>query len=156
MSKFIVIIWIFSWSNWQCKSGFSDKRMQVIQKVIGAIEKYDTNQLYKIVDTSYYFDLDEKEGFLFTINYLNDRFKECGNTIVDSTIEIKKGIVNTTEYVLPFCRNADNSLNDKSFDLYIRFADYNNNDKIMFFNIEKPFIKTDSLFSPPIKAPPNK
>ncbi len=153
MYKTIIVICTLSLSSWQCKTqpNLTDKRKSVIRQAMSAISIYDTTKLYKIVDTAYYFDIDGKEGFLFTVDYLNKKFKECGSTFVDSVIEIREGTVNAKEYILPFCRNKDNSLSDNSFDLIFKFADYQNVDKIMFIDTKNYL--DPSKIKPTIPAP---
>lgn len=146
MLRAIIFICTLLLLSWQCKTqpNLKDKRKDVIRKAISAISQYDTTELYSIIDTAYYFDVDGKEGFLSTVDYLHNRFKECGTAIIDSSIKIKEAEVYSKEYSLPFCRSKDNSINDRSFDLLVTFTDYENSDKIHFIDV-KSYIDNNKL-----------
>jgi hypothetical protein len=156
-NKSILIVFTLTLLSWQCKTqpSKSDKRKNVIQKTVNAISRYDTTELYNLVDTSYYFDVNGKEGFLHTINYLHERFKECGNTIVDSLIKIKEAEVYSKEYSIPFCRSTDFSINNRSFDLLVTFANYENPDKIHFIDTKSYFDMNNLKPTLPVQSSKN-
>jgi hypothetical protein len=150
MKAYIIIILIgqslFSCSS---KSNGQDKRKKVINEAIVAISKYDTTNLFKLIDTSYYFDTWSKELFLSKISLLQKKLNECGSNLSDTSITIKKGEINTTQYILPFCSDSKNN----SFDLVIIFADYSEQNIIMSFNIKKD-IKIDTFVpTKPVQLP---
>lgn len=126
-----------------------DKRKSLINKVTIAIEKYDTIQLYRLIDTSSYFKVQDKEEFLYQIQYVNSRFKECGRNIIDSNIIIREVPVNSKEYILPFCRGKDGNVLNNSFDLVFTFTDYDNDEVVHFINVNKSIQNT--LPNKPVK-----
>ena len=114
-----------------------DKRKELINKFIVAVQKSDTATLYEIIDTSSYFNLQDKEGFLFLVNYANDRFKVCGINIADSSIKAREVPVNSTEYIVPFCRGKNGEILYDSFDLLFTFTDYDNDEIIDYIDVKK-------------------
>jgi len=115
------------------------ERKKIIEKTLAAIVKYDTTNLFSLVDTSFYFDIYGKEGFIYKISYINNKLKACQVTsIVDSLITKKEVPVHSTEYILSFCRFKNNNLNPDRFDLLFVFANYENKTQILTFDI-KPY-----------------
>lgn len=119
-----------------CQQNLHNRRIEVIQESIEAFSQYDTAKLYKLVDTSYYFSLYGKEGFLFYVKNLNERFKGCQTKINYNALKANVGPVNTQEYVLHFCRTKNNEIVDSSFDVTFRFADFQNVNTIMNFEVD--------------------
>lgn len=130
----------------------SDKRKEFIKSFVSAAENYDTLKLYEIVDTSLYFSIQDKEGFLYTIAYLNKRFKECRTDIIDSSIKIKEMPVHSKQYIVPFCRDKNNIVVYDSFDLIFTFTEYGNNEKIRYIDVTK----YRQSITPTIAPPPQK
>ena len=102
------------------------------------------------MDTSYYFDLYGKEGFLFTVKNLNKKFKICKTQPDYSKLKVEVSSVNTQEYTLQFCRAQNTNIVDSSFDLKFKFADFQNIDKIMTIEINtlsehKELVPTQAL-----------
>jgi hypothetical protein len=151
MLKGLSILILLIFLNAFCKSSknINNQRIALIKKTIGAIENYDTLQLYKIVDTSYCFDIYGNDGFLNIINYTYNQLKICPPDY--EKMKSINTITNTIKYNVPFCREKfKNSLNS-GFDLVFTFANYNDDDQIMLIELKKYFSDVDSLFSPPIK-----
>lgn len=115
----------------------SDKRKEIIAKFISAAKNFDTTEIYTLIDTSSYFKVQDKDGLLYQIDYLNRRFKVCESKITDSLIKIRESSVHSNEYVLPFCRNEKGEVNDDSFDLIFTFTNYGNEEKIHYLDIVK-------------------
>jgi hypothetical protein len=126
-----------------------DKRKELISKFISSAAEYDTTKLYEIVDTSSYFRIQSKEGFLFQVGYINSRFKECGATFIDSAIKIREVPVNSKEYIIPFCRGKNNEVINDSFDLLFTFTDYDDDEKIHYIDINKYRGNVRPTISPP-------
>jgi len=126
-----------------------DQRKELIAKFISATEKYDTTLLYALVDTSYYFHIQTKENFLFQIDYISSRLKACGDSIIDSSIKINDVAAYSKEYILPFCRGGNGEILFDSFDMHFMFADYENNDKIHFFDVVKYRRSITPTIAPP-------
>lgn len=141
MKVYIIIIFIAQ-SLFSCSSNSNgqDKRKKLIDEAIVAFSQYDTTNLFKLIDTSYYFDTWGKELFFAKVTFLQKKLNACGSNLSDTSITIKKGEINTTQYILPFCSDSENN----RFDLVIVFADYEEQNKIMSFNI-KNYTKTDTL-----------
>jgi len=128
-----------------------DKRRRLINNFIAAVNINDTTRLYELLDTNNTFKILEKEGFLFEINYVNGRFKECGNNVMDSGIKINEFSSYSKQYVLPFCRGKNGEIIYDSFDLLFTFSEYDVDEKIQFFNVKKYRL----LDVKPTTAPPN-
>ena len=112
------------------------ERKKVIEKTLAAIVKYDTTNLFSLVDTSFYFDIYGKEAFIYKISYIKNKLKTCQITsIVDSLVTKKEVPVHSTEYILSFCR-FNNNLNPDRFDLLFVFANYENKTQILTFDIK--------------------
>lgn len=127
----------------------SDKRKELIKSFISAAEKYDTIKLYTIVDTSLYFSIQDKEGFLYTIAYLNKRFKECRTNVIDSSIKIKEMPVHSKQYTVPFCRGINDVVVYDSFDLIFTFTEYGNDEKIRYIDVTKYRQSITPTIAPP-------
>jgi hypothetical protein len=115
----------------------TDERKNLINKFISAVENYDTMQLYAIVDTSAYFEIQDKEDFLSQIKFIKERFKECSSTILDSTIKIYHRDIPFTDYTYSFCRDKSGKITDDSFDVQFTFADFEDNGKIHYFDVKR-------------------
>ncbi len=64
MIKGIALLFSVVLIEYSCKSkAQTDKRKELINKFISAVQKYDTTKLYEIIDTSSYFNVQDKEGF---------------------------------------------------------------------------------------------
>ena len=113
----------------------NDKRKVLIEKAVKAIAKYDTIQLYDLIDTSYCFDIYGKDGFLHKVDYVYNRFKVCGTSIADTSIKIQEKQVQSKEYTLPFCRNEKGEVVYDSFDLLFSFSDYDSDEKILLMDV---------------------
>ena len=112
------------------------KRRTVIERAIVAIVKYDTTTLFSLVDTSFYFDIYGKEGFISKINYINNQLKTCQTTsITDSLLTTMQMPANSTDYILSFCRFKNNNINPDRFDLIFSFANYENEIKMLTIDI---------------------
>ncbi|HZH63968.1 MAG TPA: hypothetical protein VEY10_03685 [Flavisolibacter sp.] len=111
-----------------------DERRTAIEKAVIAISKYDTSQLYKLVDTGRCFNIYSKEGFLDKVDYVYRHLKDCSNQIVDSTIRIEKEQPYYTKYIIPFCSAKEQAKND-SFSLTFSFADYRKDGVIDFMDV---------------------
>lgn len=147
--KKIVVILVATNLLSACKTvGQKEKRMTLINDFILAVSNNDTASLFTLVDTSAYFHVQTKEGFLFDIKYLNSRWQSCGRKFSDSSISIKEVPVYSKEYTIPFCRGKNGEIIYDSFDLLFTFADYDNDRKIHFIEVVK--YKRDST---PIESP---
>lgn len=137
----------------QCRptQNLHTRRIEVIQASITAISQFDTIKLYKLVDTSYYFDLYGKEGFLFTIKNLNRKLKICKTEPDYSKLKVEVSSVNTQEYTLQFCKASNINNADSSFDLKFKFADFQNINKIMTIKIN--MLSEHIKFVPPQALP---
>jgi hypothetical protein len=113
--------------------GKADSRDVVIKKAIKEIENYDSIQLYGLIDTSYCFDIYGKDGFIHKIDYVYNRFKICGSSIVDTLIKIREKQLHVREYSLAFCRGSRHEVIYDSFDLLFSFSNFDN--KILFLDI---------------------
>lgn len=112
-----------------------DDRKELITKAVNAIARYDSLQLYKLIDTSYCFDIYGKDGFLYKVGYAFNRFKVCGKTIADNSIIVNEKQVGAKEYILPYCRNKRGEVINDSFDLVFSFAGYQRDGKILFMDV---------------------
>lgn len=56
------------------QSSIENKRQATINEIINAIAQNDTFKIFKLVDTSFCFDLNGKEGFMHNIHSLNAAF----------------------------------------------------------------------------------
>jgi hypothetical protein len=101
---------------------------------VSAISKYDTLQLYRLIDTSRFFNIYSKEGFLNKVDYVYKRLKKCGTYISYSTIKIEKEEPYHTKYTIQFCFIKEQNMND-SFSLIFSFADYRKDGVIDFMDI---------------------
>ena len=136
LSSLILICFILINSSGYTQS-IDAKRKEVIEKTIAAIIKHDTINLFSLIDTSFYFDIYGKEGFIYKVSYINNKLKTCQIiSIVDSLITKKESPVHSTEYILPFCRSKDNNVNPDRFDLLFVFPNYENETKILTFDIK--------------------
>jgi hypothetical protein len=115
----------------------TSKRTELINKFISAVQNYDTAKLYKIVDTSSYFNVQDKEGFLYLVGYVNSRLKVCSANVIDSNIKIKEVPVHSKEYIVPFCRGKNGEIVYDSFDLLFTFTDYDNDEMIHYIDVVK-------------------
>ena len=139
--------------NGSCTSFRSknETRVKLMQNAISAIERYDTIQLYSIIDTSTCYSIYGSDGFAQRINYLNTQLKNCKASLDFKKIKSTTTPSNHTEYELPFCRESADSIGVNSFDVIFTFPDFQNNQKIMFMDIKKYLPAVNGLFSPPIK-----
>jgi hypothetical protein len=113
------------------------ERKKIIEKTLAAIVKFDTTSLFSLVDTSFYFDIYGKEGFIYKVSYINNKLKTCQiASIMDSLITKKEVPVHSTEYILSFCRFKNNNVNPDRFDLLFDFANYEDETKILTFDIK--------------------
>ena len=127
MTKGIVFLFSLGLVISNCKTkAQSDKKKEIVTEFISAVENYDTTRLFAIVDTIEYFGVQDKEGFLYQIDYLSTRFKECGSVVIDSTIRINHRDIPFTDYTYAFCRGKKGEIIDKSFDIQFTFADFDN------------------------------
>jgi hypothetical protein len=131
----------------QCrpKQHLFQNRVEVIHQAIAAISKYDTSTLYNLVDTSYYFDIYGKEGFLHTIERINTGLQKCKSKIDDNAIKVVNTPVNTTSYILNFCKPKNDTATERIFELNFKFADYQNTNRIMTFEIN--YLKPKEIMS---------
>lgn len=127
----------------------TDKRKELINSFVSAVAKYDTLKLYEIVDTSLYFSVQDKEDFLYTVTYLNKRFKECGSNIIDSSIRIKEMPVHSKQYIVPFCRGKNEVVVYDSFDLVFTFTEYGSDEKIRYIDVTKYRQSITPTIAPP-------
>ena len=115
-----------------------DKRKELIQKFVLAVKDYDTVQLYSLIDTSRYFKIQDRDGLLYEINYVNEQFKLCENKIIDSSIKIREKPVSSKEYIVPFCRGKNGEvIYGISFDMLFTFADFDSDEKIDYWEVVK-------------------
>lgn len=75
-------------------------------RAINAMTVYDTGTLYKIIDTSYCFDIYGKDGFLSKLTYINKRFTVCVCSIGDSPIRITAKPAYSQVYAIPFLQKC--------------------------------------------------
>lgn len=115
-------------------NGLSDQRRILMGKVVNAIFRHDTAQLYDLVDTGFCFSIYRKEGFLQKVNYVYNRFKLCGDSINDTNISVKHTRVKMTEYSIPFFCNGEIDERANSFKLLLSFADDQDDGKILYFD----------------------
>jgi len=100
-----------------------------------SFSKLDTLRLYNLIDTSTYFETQDKEGFLFAVNRIHQKLKTCHSKIDYVSLKAVSKPVHTTEYILKFCRDKADNMNDSSFDIIFLFTDYEKVDKIKMFEI---------------------
>jgi len=113
------------------------ERKKVIEKTLAAIVKFDTVSLFSLVDTSFYFDIYGREGFIYKIYSINNRMKTCQMTsITDSLLTKMERPVYSTEYTLSFCRFKNNDVNPDRFDLLFLFANYENETQILTIDMK--------------------
>lgn len=138
MTKGIVFLFSVVLVINNCKTkAQSDKRKEIITEFISAVENYDTMRLFVIVDTSEYFGVQDKEGFLYQIDYLRTQFKKCGNVVLDSAIRIHHRDIPFTDYTYVFCRGKKGEIIDDSFDIQFTFADFDSKASTHFINVKK-------------------
>ena len=74
---------------------------------------------------------------IYKVSYINNKLKTCQIiSIVDSLITKKESPVHSTEYILSFCRSKDSNVNPDRFDLLFVFPNYENETKILTFDIK--------------------
>ena len=115
----------------------SNSRDVIIKKAIAAISINDSIELFRLIDTSYCFDIYGKDGFISLLDFAYNRFKVCNSSIHDSLIKTREKQQGLIEYALPFCREGNGEVVNGSFDLLFSFSDYSNEDKILFMDILK-------------------
>lgn len=141
---------LYCFLNLNCNSqqDLKTQRLDLIHQSINLILSYDTSKLYQVVDTSAYFEIAEKEGFLSTVSFLKTKFNQCGTNIHNSAIKIENGLQNAdnyiTNFIVPFCRDQNGKVQETSFDFVVQFANYQNPDKIMLFKV-KNYMNLDKL-----------
>lgn len=111
-----------------------DVRRTQVEKAILAMSKYDTTQLYQLIDTNRCFVIYGKDGFLSKVAYASKRLKICGVNIDDSILKIEKEQPYHTKYTVPFCssKGTDKSM---GFALIFSFAEYRKDDMIDFMDV---------------------
>lgn len=147
MIKLSTIVYIAFLTSSGCSNigSAKDKRREVIEKAVTAISKYDTSQLYQLVDTSRCFNIYSKEGFLDKVDYVSKRLRNCGSQINDGILKIEKEQPYHTKYTIPFC-SSDGQTKDDSFSLIFSFADYRKDEMIDFMDVEvRQEVKTNTL-----------
>lgn len=132
----------------------TDKRKEIIAQFLAAIEASDTSQLFSIVDTSEFFDVQGKDFFLHEINYMRERFVECSSIISDSSIKIKQWAGHYTDYTYLFCRGKDERITNDSFDVTFTFADFKQRDKMYSMHIKHYLSKMTPTDLPSTQAIP--
>ena len=55
-----------------CKPSIDDKRKATMTEIVNAIIRNDTNKVFKLIDTSYCFNIVGEDGFMYKIHSLND------------------------------------------------------------------------------------
>ena len=130
---FVVVLTFLFAAGCTSQKTISSQRRALIGKAINAISKYDTSNLYDLLDTTFCFNIYGKEGFLQKVDFIHNKFRECDDLINDTSISIQHTRVRTTEYVLPFCtkRNINTS---GTFTVILSFADDQNDSKILFLD----------------------
>ena len=115
----------------------ADKRMETISDFITAVKSNDTNKLYEIIDTSAYFDVQDKEHLFYQVNFLQNKLVECGSNIGEFSIKISHRDIPFTDYTYSFCGG-----NENKFDVRFTFSEFENKNKISFIDIKNNFQNT--------------
>jgi hypothetical protein len=150
MAKGTIILLIAGLFFCKCKpASRTQKRKELISKIIIAIEKYDTAQLYLLLDTGIAFKVDDREGFLSKVEYASHKFRICSSKVADTSIKLRPVPVYSQEYMLPFCRGINGEVMDDSFDILITFADYKDDRKVQGIDIVKYGKKMTRTIAPP-------
>jgi hypothetical protein len=159
MSTKIIVVYALLWVSISCNNGGKVKRdnvskaksdrYEIIREVVAAISKYDTLKLYQLIDTSRLFNIDDKEGFLWNVDYVYERLRNCNNHIDDSAIIVEKEPVHHTKYTVVFCSFPGQPV-DSSFKLTFSFADYRTDALIDYMDIE---VRRKANPTPTIPAP---
>ena len=114
-----------------------DGRKDLIYRFISAAARNDTSALYQIVDTNSYFKTQNKENFLFQVDFISKRLQECGLNYRDSLIQIKNVPVNSEQYIIPLCRDTFGDILPNSFDLLFTFTNYDSKEMIHYFDVKR-------------------
>lgn len=147
MNKLFTVVYVAFLTSSGCNNigAAKDERQEVIKKAVIAISKYDTSQLYQLIDTSRCFNIYSKEGFLDKVDYVYKRLQNCDSRINDSTIKIEKEQPYHTKYTIPFCSSKE-QIKDDSFSLIFSFADYRKDGMIDFMDVAvRREVKTNTL-----------
>jgi hypothetical protein len=151
MIKIIIIMYAVFLVNSGCNNSTATKdgRRAIIDKAVIAISKYDTLQLYQLIDTSRCFNIYSREGFLDKIDYVYKHLKICGSRISDSAIKIEKEQPYHTKYNINFSCFSGQA-KDNSFSLVFSFSDYRKDEVIDFMDIVfHREVKTNTILPPP-------
>jgi hypothetical protein len=137
----------FPFLAWGCNAYNKDyERKELIKKMIIGFQKNDITELYKMVDSALFNSIYGEDEFIRRINFINNNFKKCDFVLSDS---IKNIVINSskiTEYIIPLC-SENKSPNQLINNLVISFADYNNKNIVLFFEIRNNLFTKDSIFS---------
>jgi len=118
-----------------------------MNEIMNAIIQNDTNKVFKLVDTSYCFDIRSKEGFMFTLQSLNQVLSKEKRQIIDNKnyLPIKKNDWNEM-YKTVF------SLNNSDFDsVAVEFSFYTGMFSSVYY-FDATFIKNKNQ---PLDAAPS-
>jgi hypothetical protein len=121
----------------------TDKRKETITDFITAVKSNDTNKLYSIIDTSVYFDVQDKEHLFYQMSFLKNKFAQC-NKVTDSTIKVSHRDIPFTDYTYSFCIEKK----ENEFEIRFTFSDFENKNKINFIEIKNKYQNTTPT-SPP-------
>ena len=121
----------------------TDERKETITDFITAVKSNDTNRLYSIIDTSAYFDVQDKQHLFYQMSFLKNKFAECSN-ITDSTIKVSHRDIPFTDYNYSFCIGKK----ENEFAIRFTFSDFENKNKINFIEIKNNYQNT-TLTTPP-------
>jgi hypothetical protein len=113
----------------------ANKREILVEKVVCAIAKYDTSQLFNLVDTSYCFDIYGRESFIYKVDYINKKLKLCGSFINKDSMSIKVISGTIIQYNIPFCKRENKSNADDEFELICQFSDNFSPQKLICLDI---------------------
>ena len=118
-------------------------RKNNIQSALNAIRINDTISLYRVLDTTYLFDLKGKQGTKSVIEAIKKQLVSCEpNFQKDGTVKNKQ--YDYTNYTLELC-----GVNK----LIFRFADYNTDNKIIYLEVK---VENGDMDFKPAILPPKK
>lgn len=134
------ILFLFSVSLIACgckiTSAQKDDRKTLIAEFINSVENYDTLKLFTIIDTTEYFDVQDKASFLNQVMQIKMRIEECGKKVLDRDIKIHHRDIPFTDYTYSFCRGSRGEITKNSFDIQFTFADFDYKGKIHYLEVQ--------------------
>ena len=136
MRKFLIVLLALIGSSCKHAKWRKPKPIEIVKKATFAMLKNDINELYQIIDTSFYFEVYGKESFLQNIEFVYKRAK-TSIWSYDSIMITDYEPANKM-YTLTFRDTSTNNDFDW-FKLNYTIQNYGTDDRILFFDIERPF-----------------